>query len=99
MARDVTIPEHREIRGHELALARQVQPDLEKLERVVALALDEREHLRVDDACPGGEPLHVTRAEARRRAERIRMVDEPATRDGHGLEAAVGVLGEARNDV
>ena len=39
------------------------------------------------------------RAEARRRAERVGVIDEPAAHDRHGLEAAVRVLREARHDV
>ena len=45
-----------------------------------------------------GQPLHVARAEARRRAERIGVVDEAPPDDGHGLEAAMRVLREAGHD-
>jgi hypothetical protein len=36
-------------------------------------------------------------AVARRRSQRIGMVDEPAPHHGHGLEAAVRVLRESRH--
>ena len=55
----------------------------------------QREHLRVDDAATGGEPLHVAPPEAGGGAERVRVVDEALADVGDGLEAAVGVLGEA----
>ena len=60
---DVAVPEHREVRLDELVLGRQVQPDLEQLERVRLLGVEQREHLRVDDAAAGGEPLHVAAPE------------------------------------
>ena len=49
------------------------------------------------DAAPGGEPLRVTAAEARRRTERVGVVDDAAPHVGDGLEAAVRVLREARH--
>jgi hypothetical protein len=49
----------------------------------------------VHDAAPGGEPLRVAAAEARRAPERVGVVDEPAPYVGDGLEAAVRVLREA----
>ena len=60
------------------------------------LVVEQREHLAVDDAVAGGEPLHVTVAEARRCAERIRVVDEALAHERDRLEAAVRVLREAR---
>ena len=48
--RDVAVPEHREVRVDELVVGRQVQPDLEELERVRRLAVEQREHLGVHDA-------------------------------------------------
>ena len=48
---------------------------------------------------PGGEPLHVAAAEARRGAERVGVVDEAAAHEGDGLEAAVRVLREAGHDL
>ena len=79
-----------------LSLGRQVDPDLEQLERVRAVLVEQREHLGVDDAAAGGQPLGVATAEARRGAERVGVVDEAAAHVGDGLEAAVGVAGEAR---
>ena len=46
---------------------------------------------------PGGEPLRVTAAEARRGAERVGVVDDAAPHVGDGLEPAVRVLREARH--
>ncbi len=80
-------------RSH-LVLAGEVEPDLEELERVGLLAVEEREHLGVDDAFAGRQPLHVAGAEAGRGAERVGVIDEAAPHDGHRLEAAVGVLRE-----
>ena len=79
-----------------LVLGRQVEPDLEQLQRIRRLAVDQREHLRVHDAAAGGQPLHVAVAEARRRAQRIRVIDQPAPHDGHRLEAAVRDAGGSR---
>ena len=59
---------------------RQVEPDLEQLERVGPVAVEQREHLGVDDAAARGEPLHVAATEARGGAERIGVVDEPGAR-------------------
>ena len=64
-ARDVGVPEHREVRVDELVLGRQVQPDLEQLEWIPAVAVEQREHLRVLNAATRGEPLHVAAPEAR----------------------------------
>src|SRR5262249_17336115 len=66
---------------------------------VGARAIEQREHLGVHDAAPGGEPLHVAAAEPRRSAQRIAVIDQPAPRDGHGLEAAMRMAGEAGDDV
>ena len=96
--RDVGAPQHREVRRHELVRARQVDPDLEQLDRIGRVLVHEREHLGVDDAVARREPLCVAVAETRRRAERIGVIDEAATRDGERLEAAVRVLREARHD-
>jgi hypothetical protein len=66
---DVVVPEHREVRVGHLVDRRQVQPDLEQLERVRSFRVEEREHLAVHDAGAGSEPLDVSPAEAGRRAE------------------------------
>ncbi|MCW0425909.1 hypothetical protein NB713_003852 [Xanthomonas sacchari] len=51
----------------------------------------------MDDARAGRHPLHVAGAEARRRTERIGMVDQALAHDGHGLEATVRMTGKAGN--
>ena len=75
-ARDVAVPQHGEVRLDELVLGGQVQPDLEELQRVRPLGLEQREHLGVDDALAGGEPLHVAPTEAGGGAERVGVVDQ-----------------------
>ena len=79
-----------------LSSAGQVEPDLEQLERVRLLGVEQREHLRVDDAPAGGEPLHVAPPEAGGGAQRVGVVDEALAHVGDGLEAAVRVVREAR---
>ena len=49
-------------------------------------------------AAAGGEPLHVAAPEAGRGTERVRVVDQTLAHDGDGLEAAVRVLREPRDD-
>jgi hypothetical protein len=93
----VVRPEHREIRLHHLAARRQVQPDLEQLQRVGSVLAQQRKHLRMHHAAAGSEPLHIAATEPGLRAERIGMVDQPLADDGHGLEAPVRVLGKARH--
>ena len=90
-------PQHREVRLGHLVARRQVQPDLEQLQRVGRVAFQQRKHLAVQDAATGGEPLHVAAAKAGRGTERIAVVDAAFAHDGHGLEAAVRVLREARH--
>ena len=51
----------------------------------------------MDDAVAGGEPLHVTVAEAGRCTERIRVIDEAAAHEGDRLEASMRMLREARH--
>jgi hypothetical protein len=41
----------------------------------------------------------VAHPEARGGAERVRVIDEPAARDGHGLEAPVRVLRKSRYNI
>jgi hypothetical protein len=91
----LVVPEHREVWGHELVVARQVEPDLEELERVGLVPVEQGEHLGVDDALPGGHPLDVTAAVAGGRAQGVGVVHEPTTHERDGLEAAVWVLREA----
>src|SRR5207247_22331 len=82
----------------QLVGARQVEPDLKELDRIRFLAFEERKHFRVDDAAPRGEPLDVARAETRRRAERVRMIDVAASRNGHRFETAMRMLRKPRHD-
>ena len=95
--RHVARPQHREVGISELRLRGQVQPDLEKLERVRRVVVEQREHLRVHDAATGREPLGIARAEARRGAQRVGVVDEAAPHVRDRLEAAVRVLREPGN--
>ena len=82
-----------------LSAAGQVEPDLEQLERVGAVAIEQREHLAVHDAGAGGQPLHVAAAEAGGGAERVAVVDQALADVGDGLEAAVRVGWEAGHDL
>src|SRR3982750_1123054 len=89
---EVLVPEHREVRCDELVLARQIEPDLEELDRVRLALLEQREHPRMDDAAPRGEPLHVATSEASGGTEGIRVIDVTAPRDRHRFETAMRVL-------
>ena len=96
MRRDRVVPQHREVGLDHLVLRGQVQPDLEQLQRVGTFAVEQREHLGVDDALAGGEPLGVSLAEPGRGAQGIRVIDEASTDHGDRLESAVRVLRESR---
>ena len=48
--RHVVGPQHREVRARPSCRRRQVEPDLEQLERVRLVRVEQREHLGVDDA-------------------------------------------------
>ena len=87
------------MRFNELIRARKVQPNLEQLERVRTIAIEQRKHFCMDDATPCRQPLHVSAAEARRRPERIRVIDVPAPDDGDGFEAPMGMLRKAGDDI
>lgn len=67
---------------------------MKQLHRVGLVALEQREHLRMIDARARGEPLHIPTAEARRRPQGIRVVEQPATHHRDGLEPPVRVLGK-----
>ena len=97
VARQVLVPEHREVGLDHLVGGREVEPDLEQLAGVGPVLVEEREHLAVDDAPPGGEPLHVAPAEAGGGTEGVGVVDVALPGEGHRLEAPVGVLGEPRD--
>ena len=51
------------------------------------------------DALARGEPLHVAGTEARSGAERVGVIDVAAPHDRDGLETAMRMLREARDDV
>ena len=53
----------------------------------------------MNDAASRREPLHVATSVAGRRAERVGMIDEPPSHDGHRLEAAVRMLGKSGDHV
>jgi hypothetical protein len=95
VARDVVIPEHREVGVDHLVGSRQVHPDLEQFEGVGLLVVEQREHLGVLDPAARGHPLNVTFAVAGGRSERVGVVDESASDEGDRLESAVRMLGEA----
>src|SRR5215211_3688209 len=80
--------------AHDLGGGGQVDPDLEQLERVRAVVVEQREHLGVDDAATGGQPLRVAASEASSRAERVGVVDEAAAHVRDRLEASVGMARE-----
>ena len=92
--RRVLGPQHGEVRGGHLVGGRQVDPDLEQLERVRGVLVEQREHLGVDDAAAGRQPLGVAAPEAGGRAERVGVVDQATAHVGDRLEAAVGMAGE-----
>src|SRR5687768_7161811 len=94
---DIVGPEHREIGIDHLVRLRQVEPDLEKLQRVWIGAIEQREHLRVVYSLTCRQPLHITIAEARRRAQRVGVIDQSMPYDRHGLETAMGMMREAGN--
>ena len=75
----------------------EVEPDLEESQRVRRVVVDEREHLAVDYSFPCRHPLDVALPVPPRVAHRVRVIDEPLHRGGDGLEAAVGMLREARD--
>ena len=51
------------------------------------------------DAGAGRQPLHVAAAEARRRAQRIAVIDEAFAHERHRLEAAVRMLRKPRHRI
>ena len=49
----------------------------------------------MQDARPGGHPLHVARAKAARVAQAVAVIDGAGEDIGDGLDAAMGVPGKA----
>ena len=97
MARDVVVPQHREVRFDHLVDSRQVHPDLEQLDGVRFVTRHEREHLGVHDAASRGHPLHVTSSVPGGGSERVGVVDQTAADEGDRLEPAMRVLRKARH--
>ena len=96
-ARNALVPEHGEVRRHHLGARRQVQPDLEQLQRIGRIAAQQRKHLRVLYALAGGEPLHIAATKARGSAQRVAVIDQSLAHQRHGLEATVRMAGKARH--
>jgi hypothetical protein len=90
--------DHRDLVGLDVAVAgrlhllsrRQVDPEL-KAAHAAALLL---RHLRVDDAAPGGHPLHTARAQLAGVAQMILMLHVTVEHVGHRLEPAMGMRGK-----
>src|SRR5580658_8315974 len=61
--------------------------------------MEEWEHFGVHHSGACGQPLNVAHAEARGRAEGVGMVDVAPAHNGHGLEAAMGMLRKPRHNV
>src|SRR3970282_2129754 len=57
--RDLLVPQHPEVSGNHFRLGREVEPDLEQLERIGAFWIEEREHLRAHDPAALVTPLPV----------------------------------------
>ena len=51
------------------------------------------------DAAACGEPLHIAATKARGRAQRIGVIDQASTHDGHGLKTAMRMGRKARYGV
>ena len=72
---DLLAPKDGEVGRHHLGFGRQVEPDLEQLERIRLVLIDEREHLGVHDPRTRGEPLGVSTAVSSGGTQRIRVVN------------------------
>ena len=68
---------------------------LEELEHVVALGVEQREHLGMRDPLASSHPLHVAVAKPPAVAEAVRVIDEALARHSDRLKTAVGVLWKA----
>jgi hypothetical protein len=76
-------------RNH-LQLARQVEPQLQRVRRLAAMR-----HLAVEHAMPRGHPLHIARPENPVRAGMVAMLQRAFEDNRHRLHPAVRVLLEA----
>ena len=88
--RDVAV-----LRRRHLVLRGEVDPELEAGHAAFLLL----RHLRMDDAAPGGHPLHAARLEQADVADAVAMAHAALQHDRHGLEAAVRVVREAADVV
>mmetsp|Transcript_23592 Transcript_23592/g.67035 ORF Transcript_23592/g.67035 Transcript_23592/m.67035 type:complete len:267 (-) Transcript_23592:273-1073(-) len=94
---DLVGPVHDKVwRGHLLGGVR-VEPDLEESRGVRPVTVNKREVLAVHNTFSGVHPLEVALAITARVALAVRVVDDALDGGGDGLEAAVRVLGEARD--
>lgn len=75
-------------------MARQVEPNLEQVQRIRLGLMHKRHHLRVLDAASSSEPLRVAIAVARRAARGVTVVNEALRHDGNRLEPSVGMRGK-----
>ena len=82
-----------------LVLLRQVEPDLEELERIGSGGVEQREHLAVHEAATRRHPLQVSAAIASRAAQRVAVVDEARHCGGQSLEASVRMLADREGAV
>ena len=78
-----------------LVLGGEVDPELEA-GHAARLLLG---HFGVDDAAPGGHPLHAAGLEQADVADAVAVAHAPVEHDRHGLEAAVRVVGKAADVV
>jgi hypothetical protein len=86
-ALDVFVPG----RAH-FGFARQVEPELEAFHHACLLL----GHFAVDDAAPGGHPLHAAVGDQPFVARAVFVAHAPGDHVAHGLKAAVRVAGKAR---
>src|SRR6266704_3004734 len=82
-------------RPRHLQFRRQIHPDLEAVHPPALLADAARGHLGVNDARPGGHPLHVARAEHAAVAGRVLVLELALQHISDGLEAAMRVIWRA----
>ena len=94
-ARDIPV-EHRLIaRRRRFVFCRQVDPQLDHLQRAAVLRKILGVKLFVKNAGSGSHPLHVPRTDDPTAAGGVKMLDLALVDDGHRLEAAVRMLADA----
>eukprot|EP00290_Baffinella_frigidus_P041771 CAMPEP_0180286908 /NCGR_PEP_ID=MMETSP0988-20121125/12957_1 /TAXON_ID=697907 /ORGANISM="non described non described, Strain CCMP2293" /LENGTH=236 /DNA_ID=CAMNT_0022260933 /DNA_START=708 /DNA_END=1418 /DNA_ORIENTATION=+ len=91
------VPVHHERRVREFRTRGEVHPDLEETERVRAILVDKWKHFAVDDSCASCHPLQISVTVPSRVTLGVGVVDEALGGGRERLEAAVGVLREARD--